>query len=367
MPTSFSLSNFKGFKELNPVDIKPLTVICGTNNSGKSSLIQSLLLMKQSNVENTKVPLNTYIQEPLIFNGLYAHLGSYLDVVHSHSNQEEIRFSWKVLNEVQETRSYRNQSIFSEISVGIKNIEVEKSNNQTVVSEFLFQDFIKSFTLEIIRVDDNSYQLKFKNIGLEDFLLRWIYSRYSYTYYYSSYTARIGELVKKFSSTKFFQEKCVTEVSFNDVQVKFEGIFPSQIAIKNFAKQSHNILQGIKKALSSLTGVRVPKYLSQFIEITIDDLDAYSKKNSSRRDKNTAKDVSEDVDLSLSTSKNENPYLSVNKEASLLDHYACYRSTVLFLRKLWSGFRYIGPIREAPKRFYLFDDLRRIDIGINGE
>lgn len=361
MPTSFSLSNFKGFKELKSVDIKPLTVICGTNNSGKSSLIQSLLLMKQSNLENTKVPLNTYIQEPLIFNGLYAHLGSYLDVVHSHSGEKEIRFSWKVSNEVQETRFYR-----SEISVGIKNIELENSNNQTVVGEFLFQNFTKNFSMGIVRLSNNNYKLSFKNISLEDFLLKWIYTRYNY-YYYSSYTTKIVDLVKKFSSTKFFQERCIKEVSFNDVQVKFEGVFPSKIVIKNFAKQSHNILKGIKQGLSSLTGVKIPKYLSQFLEMTINDLDTYNKKYSSRRDKSTASDDSEDVDLSLSTSKNENPFLCINKEASLLDHYASYRATVLFLRKLWSGFRYIGLIREAPKRFYLFDDLRRIDIGINGE
>jgi len=50
MPISFSLSNFKGFKKLEPIDLKALTVICGANNSGKNSIIQSLLLMKQSSV-----------------------------------------------------------------------------------------------------------------------------------------------------------------------------------------------------------------------------------------------------------------------------------------------------------------------------
>lgn len=102
VPVSFSLSNFKSFKELDFVTLNPLTVICGTNNSGKSSLIQSLLLMKQSNIENTKGALNTYNNEPLFFNGRYANLGSYVDVVH-HS-QEEIKFAWRVSNKVQEVK-----------------------------------------------------------------------------------------------------------------------------------------------------------------------------------------------------------------------------------------------------------------------
>ncbi|BAZ12784.1 hypothetical protein NIES4071_46180 [Calothrix sp. NIES-4071] len=79
VPVSFSLSNFKSFKELDFVEFNPLTVVCGTNNSGKSSLIQSLLLIKQSNLENTKATLNTYINEPLIFNGVYTNLGNYVE------------------------------------------------------------------------------------------------------------------------------------------------------------------------------------------------------------------------------------------------------------------------------------------------
>jgi len=48
MLISFSLSNFKSFKRLESIGLKPLTVICDPNNSGKSSIIQSLLLMKPS-------------------------------------------------------------------------------------------------------------------------------------------------------------------------------------------------------------------------------------------------------------------------------------------------------------------------------
>jgi predicted ATPase len=50
-----------------------------------------------------------------------------------------------------------------------------------------------------------------------------------------------------------------------------------------------------------------------------------------------------------------------------MQYYASYQATATYLKNLWSSIRYIGPLREAPKRFYLFDDLRRIDIGINGE
>src|ERR1700690_679852 len=43
-----SLERFKSFKAATTLELKPLTVILGRNNCGKSSLIQALLLLKQT-------------------------------------------------------------------------------------------------------------------------------------------------------------------------------------------------------------------------------------------------------------------------------------------------------------------------------
>ena len=147
MSISFSLSNFKGFKELQSVNLKPLTVICGTNNSGKSSLIQSLVLMKQSNTINSKISPNNYEQEPLILNGVYVKLGSFLDVVYNHSNDEEIVLKWQLKNEQIETRPNKYYSINSELTVKIKNIEIENSLTQPEVNNFLFKDLNNNFKI----------------------------------------------------------------------------------------------------------------------------------------------------------------------------------------------------------------------------
>lgn len=48
MINSMNLYNFKSFKSLENFVIKPITVLSGTNSSGKSSILQSLLLLKQS-------------------------------------------------------------------------------------------------------------------------------------------------------------------------------------------------------------------------------------------------------------------------------------------------------------------------------
>lgn len=48
MITSIGLSRFKAFRELPPIRLPALTVLCGKNSSGKSSILQSLLLLKQT-------------------------------------------------------------------------------------------------------------------------------------------------------------------------------------------------------------------------------------------------------------------------------------------------------------------------------
>ena len=42
------LRNFKAWRDTGPLSLKPVTMLLGTNSSGKSSLIQSILLLKQT-------------------------------------------------------------------------------------------------------------------------------------------------------------------------------------------------------------------------------------------------------------------------------------------------------------------------------
>ncbi len=48
MFTSLRLTNFKAWRETGTIALEPVTMLLGTNSSGKSSLIQSLLLLKQT-------------------------------------------------------------------------------------------------------------------------------------------------------------------------------------------------------------------------------------------------------------------------------------------------------------------------------
>lgn len=83
MIRSVGLKGFKAFFELNDLEFKPITVLCGQNSSGKSSILQSILLMKQTRESRN-------FAQSLLLNGKYVHLGSIKNALHGGAGRMEV-------------------------------------------------------------------------------------------------------------------------------------------------------------------------------------------------------------------------------------------------------------------------------------
>ena len=77
------LENFKAFKLLDNLDIKPITILCGTNSSGKSTILQSILLAKQTTE-------STQSGQTLLLNGKFTHLGMFENIVFEKKPTNEV-------------------------------------------------------------------------------------------------------------------------------------------------------------------------------------------------------------------------------------------------------------------------------------
>jgi predicted ATPase len=99
MLKSISLENFKCFEHIK-LDISPLTILCGINSSGKSSVINSLLMLKQSYEDNV-------MANNMRFNGKYIKCGSFEDVS-TDRNNEPIKF--EIEYELRRPEKYKKQS-----------------------------------------------------------------------------------------------------------------------------------------------------------------------------------------------------------------------------------------------------------------
>lgn len=74
MFTNLRITNFKGYSDSGSIPLRQLTIIVGANNAGKSTLLQSLLLLKQS-MEESKSS-----NDELITSGRLLDLGGIEDI-----------------------------------------------------------------------------------------------------------------------------------------------------------------------------------------------------------------------------------------------------------------------------------------------
>jgi len=91
MLKSIGLENFRAFKKLDNLEINPLTVLCGTNSSGKSTIIKSILLWKQSIDRDSTSGVRGFA-----YNGELVQLGSPKNWLFNNEKNKEIKFKLKI-------------------------------------------------------------------------------------------------------------------------------------------------------------------------------------------------------------------------------------------------------------------------------
>ena len=91
MITELSAQNFKSWQDTSSLQFAPLTGFFGANNSGKTSILQLLLLLKQT-VEQPEW------NEPLYFGdgGSPVNLVDFDAVIHGHKQDLSLGRSWKL-------------------------------------------------------------------------------------------------------------------------------------------------------------------------------------------------------------------------------------------------------------------------------
>lgn len=103
--TELRLGNFKSFRTSQRIPLRPLTLIYGPNSSGKSALLQSLLLCAQ----NVPLSRNRKITSSpdLVFDGQLVRLGGFPSAVadHARDSSMELGFSFRQPHDIHSSDS----------------------------------------------------------------------------------------------------------------------------------------------------------------------------------------------------------------------------------------------------------------------
>jgi predicted ATPase len=89
MITSWTVEHFKSAYDKTTLEFAPLTIFAGANSSGKSTMIQSLLLTAQT-------LQSSVFGRPIVLNGHIARLGTFDDIVSNGHEQDLVRFGFEL-------------------------------------------------------------------------------------------------------------------------------------------------------------------------------------------------------------------------------------------------------------------------------
>src|ERR1017187_5691818 len=101
MLTKWKLFNFKAIQQETELEFKPLTIFAGANSSGKSTVLQSILLV-------TQTLGNAVTNRPVVLNGDLARLGQFDDIKSLGSEASQITIGWEL--KPNESRTMRRAS-----------------------------------------------------------------------------------------------------------------------------------------------------------------------------------------------------------------------------------------------------------------
>ncbi len=89
------IKNFKSLRNETSIELKPITILIGSNSSGKSSIIQFLLLIKQT-LENRTLGV------PLIFHGNIINLESFKNIIYKKGrvSANTLSFSFQISDQL---------------------------------------------------------------------------------------------------------------------------------------------------------------------------------------------------------------------------------------------------------------------------
>ena len=150
------VNNFKAWKSLD-IEFGKVTGLFGTNSSGKSSLIQMLLLLKQTkNTADRNIVLDFGNSEKLV------NLGTYRDVVHAHDDRQEI--SWEIDWDLESNLK------ISDPTKSSKSIMFQ-GDSLTLECKASLKDFSLSVDLLAYTFDDFTFSTKLKKEGGTEFKL----------------------------------------------------------------------------------------------------------------------------------------------------------------------------------------------------
>ena len=122
--TSITIENFKGIGDAVTIPIRPITLLFGKNNSGKSTVLQALQYMVEVYQNMVEVYQSAAGADPDRTKIGYTDLGGFRSLVHRHDEKRKIRIRLDFDLNIEESEDLKDHLKDKEVEVKSVSIEV---------------------------------------------------------------------------------------------------------------------------------------------------------------------------------------------------------------------------------------------------
>lgn len=326
----FGLKNMRRLKCVEPIEIKPITILVGRNSSGKSTFLRTFPLIRQSIITRTSSPILWY--------GDLVDFGQYSSVVTGGNEQENITLSFGI------DRIFLNRRAFSP--------ELHYYGGRIRVDEKIDVDLVISGESGKTKLD--AFTVNFGETGIR---------------FYVEISAT-GEL-----SSIYLGDADITHL-FEGVDIRFSlgSLFP-EVGFREKADRAENFLwysegswaiQLIAKTIKGFLDQRIgPQKLTSFSAQLLD-LYRLTPAEILKLEKKTS---GKSFKRFLSGLRNGNNAITTRlTEIHEAAKFFRYLPGVFGeLREMLSRTLYIGPVRARSERYYRYQDLAVSEIDPDGK
>lgn len=146
--------NFKGFKDTNEIIIKPITIIIGPNNCGKSSFLAPFLLMNQTITNNEGI-------SPLIISDKVYDGGNVKELLNNFDLKKSFSFNFRYhIHEIDDVKNLKPVGAYPPGGVEVTfNVNNEVDRELCVEQETIY-DYHNRMMVQLKKDGRGKYQLK---------------------------------------------------------------------------------------------------------------------------------------------------------------------------------------------------------------
>ena len=167
MLTRLRLENFKSWQDTGDIALKPITGFFGPNSSGKTSLFQSLLLMKQSADSLDLGTVFNFGNEKTLVD-----LGDFESVIHEHDTNLNLKFSlnWNARQEFVVPSNYGGGTIAEGEDIGfVVDLREERtdSGRSLMLEEMVYRVAGRQFGVQRRQLGEMSYEMFVRGSGVK--------------------------------------------------------------------------------------------------------------------------------------------------------------------------------------------------------